>query len=55
MLFLYAGSAVISPPGIASVCVGDNVTLMCNTTVHISSETLVKPAFRPIRHVSDVR
>ena len=23
---------MISPPGIASVCVGDNVTLMCNTT-----------------------
>ena len=26
------GGAVISPPGIVSVCVGDNVTLMCNTT-----------------------
>jgi hypothetical protein len=23
---------VISPPGIASVCIGNNVTLMCNTT-----------------------
>ena len=26
------GGAVISPPGIVSVCVGDDVTLMCNTT-----------------------
>ena len=32
-IILYCtGGAVISPPEIASVCAGDNVTLICNTT-----------------------
>ena len=32
MISQLIGGTVISPPGIASVCVGDNVTLICNTT-----------------------
>jgi hypothetical protein len=47
------GGAVISPSGMASVCVGENITLMCNMTrrfLEWSFYLMLENGIVPMRH-----